>query len=276
MALDRDKMLAAIAAGIRVPIYKSSIANQAAGYVTSLWRATGSPQWAQGAIPGAASTPTDDTVGGIALPDWGTNTGRVYRFAPLGVTVGSFMLYDRIAHMGGLAGNVATTQTVNLDVETARTAGRCHSDYLDVEWYLEIYTDIGTTAANATVSYTDVNNNSGKTIVITGFTGSSPLNRSGRCVFLIPSDGIAIKSVQSVTLSISSGTAGSFGVTARVSKGTVGQMLANIQAPGVDGISLGLPIVHKNACLEMLVQCSTTSTGIIQGDMKIGWVDEAA
>ena len=257
-------------------IYEASVANQAAGYVTSLWRAAGSPAWAQGAIPSAAATPTDDTVGGIPLPDWGTMTGRLYRFAPLGVTVGSYMLYDRIAHMGGLSGTVLTAQTVSLDVETAKTAGRCESDYTNVEWYLEIYTDLGTTASNATVSYTDANNVSGKTIVISGFTGASPLNRSGRCVFLVPTDGIPIKSIQSVTLSASSGTAGSFGVTARVAKGTVGQMLANVQAPGCDGISLGLPVVHKNACLEMLVQCSTTSTGIIQGDLKIGWIDEAA
>lgn len=45
MALDRDKMLAAIAAGQRIQIYKASVANQAAGYLTSLWRAVGSPLW---------------------------------------------------------------------------------------------------------------------------------------------------------------------------------------------------------------------------------------
>ena len=274
MALNRDKMLAALAVGQRVPIYKASVANQAAGYITSLWRASGSPMWPQGAIPGAAQTPTDATTGGIPLPDWGSLTGRLYRFAPLGVTVGSFMLYDRIAHMGGLLGNVTTSQTVNLDVETAKTAGRCRSDYLDVEWYVEIYTDIGTTGANLTVTYTDVNDTGSKTITITGFSGSSPLNRSGRCVLLVPSDGIQIKSVQSVQLSTSSGTAGSFGITARVRKAMVGQMLANIQAPGVDAISLGAPLVIKTACLEMLVQCSTTSTGIIQGDLIIGWGDE--
>lgn len=274
MALNRDKMLAALAVGQRVPIYKSSVANQAAGYITSLWRATGSPMWAQGAIPAGAATPTDDTAGGIALPDWGSLTGRLYRFAPLGVTVGSYMIYDRIAHMGGLSGASTVDQTVNLDVETARSAGRCRSDYLDIEWYIEIYTDLGTTAANLTVTYRDVNDAVDKTITISGFTGASPLNRSGRCVLLVPTDGIAIKRIVKVLMSISSGTAGSFGVTARVCKATVGQMLANVQAPGVDAISLGAPLIHKNSCLEMLVQCSTTSTGIIQGDLKIGWVDE--
>jgi hypothetical protein len=41
MALTRDKMLAAIAAGGKLPIYKSSVINMAAGHICSLWRATG-------------------------------------------------------------------------------------------------------------------------------------------------------------------------------------------------------------------------------------------
>lgn len=272
MALDRDKMLAAIAAGGRIPIYKASVANMAAGYIASLWRAVGNPLWGQGAIPGAAATPTDDTVGGVALPVFGSNTGRMYRFAPIGVTIGSFMLYDRLAHMGGLVGNVATSQTVNLDCATAIAAGR--ADPLEIEWYIEIYTDIGTTVSNLTVTYTDVNDVGSKTITITGFTGASPLNRAGRCVLLVPADGIQIKSVQSVIHSISSGTAGSYGVTARKQLCAVGQMVANVQPVGCDAISIGMPVIKSTTCLEMLVQCSTTSTGIIQGDMKWGQVVE--
>ncbi len=273
MALTRDRMLAAIAVGERIPIYKASMANMAAGYLCSLWRAVGSPRWAQGAIPGAAATPTDNTVGGITLPDFGSNTARIYRFAPVGATIGTFMLYDRLAHMGGLSGTVITEQTVSLAVATAVAAGRANES--QVEWYLEIYTDLGTTAANAVISYTDVNDTSGKNITITGFTGASPLNRAGRCVPLIPADGIQIRSIQSVTLSVSSGTAGSFGVTARRHLCGVGQMLANVQAPGCDAVSIGLPEIQGTTCLEMLVQCSTTSTGIIQGDLKWGQVDES-
>jgi len=274
MALDTNKMLAAIGGGGLVPIYKASVANMGAGYLCSLWRAAGSPLWPQGAIPGAASTPTDDTVGGIVLPLLGSNTGRVYRFAPVGNTAGTFVLYDRLAHMGGLAGNVATSQSVNIDVETAKTAGRCRADYLDVEWYIEIFTDIGTTAANLTVTYRDTADAVDKTITITGFTGTSPLNRSGRCVQLVPTDGIQIKRIVSVQLSISSGTLGSFGVVARKRLTSVGQILANIMAPTVDAISIGLPQIKETTCLEMLIQCSTTSTGIVQGELVYGQVAE--
>ena len=273
MALTRDKMYAAIGGGGRIPIYKASVANMAAGYICSLWRAAGSLLWAQGAIPGAAATPTDTLAGGIALPSFGANKGRIYRFAPVGVTLGTYMLYDRLAHMGGLVGNVATAQTVNLDAETAITAGRASAD--EIEWYVEIYTDIGTTASNLTVTYTDVNDVGSKTITISGFTGTSPLNRSGRCVQLFPSDGIQIKSIQSVQHSVSSGTAGSYGITARKRLTSVGQMLANIMSPAVDAVSIGMPEIKDSSCIEMLVQCSTTSTGIIYGELVYGVVDES-
>lgn len=275
MALTRDKMLAAIAAGGKLPIYKSSVANMAAGYICSLWRATGSPNWAQGAIPGAAANPTGTLAGGINLPTFTSTTGRIYKFAPVGATANTWKLYDRIGHMGGLNGTTLTSQTVSLAIATPLSSGRCRSDMLDVEWYVEIYTDIGTTAANLTVTYTDVNDASGKTIVLSGFAGASPLNRAGRCVPLIPTDGIQIKSVQSVTLSASSGTAGSFGITARVPKAQVGQLLANVAPPGTDGVSIGLPEIKDSACLEMVAICSTTSTGIVYGELVWGQVNEA-
>lgn len=274
MALNRDKMIEAIAAGRSFPIYKASVANMGAGYICSLWRAGGAYDWAQGEIPGAASTPTDATIGALVLPDFTGVTARIYSFKVFGPTIGGRLLYDRIAHMGGLVGNITTGQTVNLDVETAKTAGRCGSAYRDVEWFVEIYTDLGTSASNLTVTYTDTADTESKTIVISGFTGASPLNRVGRCVQLIPTDNIPIKSVQSVQLSATSGTAGNFGVTARVQKVTVFQPIANIMTPGADAISIGMPEIKSASCLELLVYCSTTSTGILMGDLRYGMVAE--
>lgn len=254
-----------------VNIYKSSLANLAAAYIASLWRATGSPLWLQGAIPSVAETPTDATVGGINLPAFNGATGYVLRFAPVGATIGTWMLYDRLAHMGGLSGTNAGVQTVNVTLTTAAAAGRCLSSGNNVEWYVEIYTDIGTTAANLTVTYTDSADTGSKTVVLSGFSGASPLNRLGRCVPIVPTDNLAIKSIQSVQLSTSTLTAGNFGITARRRLASAGQLLANILPPGVDGLSLGLPVVQETSCLELLVLCSTTSTGICYGEVLIGY-----
>jgi len=273
MALTRDKMLAAIGGGSIIPINKGSIATQAAGYITSLWRATGTPLWQQGAIPGAAAVCTDALAGGIVLPAFGSNIARIYRFAPLLATIGTAMLYDRLAHMGGLSGVTTGAQTVNVSVATpVGTDGR--ATYDEVEWYAEMYTAIGTTAQTCTVTYTDKNDVGSKTLTFS-LGGASPLNQAGRCIKLVPTDGVNIKSIQSVSIGTSTGTAGSWGITARKRLTSVGQMLANIMAPSVDAVSIGMPQIKDNTCLEMLVQCSTTSTGIIQGELVYGQVNEA-
>lgn len=274
MALTRDKMLEAIAAGKAVPFYKPSVANMGTGYIASTWRTAGGMEWIQGAIPSTAAIPDDTLAGGIALPSFTGKTGRIYGFRPVGTTVGVYMVYDRIAHMGGLSGTSVASQTVDLSVATPLAAGRCQTNYRDIEWMVEIYTDIGTTAANLTVTYTDSADTGSKTIVITGFSGASPLTRSGRCVYLLPTDGIPIKSIQSAQLNTSTLTAGNFGITARVRKVAIGQMLAYIQSPGTDAISIGMPEIKDSACLELLVQCSTTSTGVIQGQLNYGMVAE--
>jgi hypothetical protein len=264
-------MLEAIAGGGIVPIYKSSIANMAAGYICSLWRATGTPLWQQGAIPAGAAVPTDATAGGIILPSFTGKVGRIYRFAPIFATIGTAILYDRLAHMGGLSGTTATSQTVNLDPETAVAAGRATVN--DIEWYYECYTDIGTTGVTATVTYTDTSDVTGRTLTFS-IGGASPLNRAGRCIQLVPTDGKNIKSIQSV-IHATTATAGSYGFTARKRLTSVGGMIANITPPSIDAISIGLPEIKETACLEMLVQCSTTSTGIIQGELIYGQVAEA-
>ena len=274
MALTRDKMIEAISTGISVPIYKASLANMAAGSLCSLWRAAGSPAWAQGAIPSTAAAATDDTVGGIALPAFSGKTGRVYRFAPACIYSGHFMLFDRLSHSGGLSGTVTSAQTVSLNVATALAAGRCRSDYTDVQWFVEVYTDVGTTTSNGTVSYTDANNTAGKTISISSLFGASPRNSVGTCAPIVPTDGIPIKSIQTITLSASTGTAGSFGITARKQLCEVGQLLANVCSPLVDAISIGMPEIKETSCLEMLVLCSTTSTGTIFGSLNVGTVLE--
>ena len=154
-----DGLLAALANKQQAQyLNKASIANMTAGFPASLWRATGSP--AQGAIPGAAAQCTKVLTGAVTYnnptsPDLLYMAKATIAAQNVGTQVNVF---DRIAHMGGLVGNVTTAQTVNLAPATTRGA------YADMQWYIEIYTDIGTTATTITITYTDVNDVSGKTI----------------------------------------------------------------------------------------------------------------
>lgn len=265
----RDNLVNAVSSGTLVPIYKSSLSTLAAGYIVSLWRATGNYLWSQGAIPSAAATCDDTLTGGILLPSFDSNYGYVVKFAPLGATANTFMLYDRLAHMGGLLGNATTSQTVGVSIATAAANGRCLSTGADVEWFYECYSAIGTTAVTMTVTYTDGTSTSQTTTISVG--GASPLNQPNRCIQIIPVAGTSIVSIDSIILSATSGTAGSFGITARKKLASVGQIVANITGNGTDAISIGLPRIYESSCLEMLVQATATSTGIITGELKLAY-----
>lgn len=267
MALDtRDKLIAACAGATMVPIYKSSIASQAAGYISSLWRATGNYLWGQGAIPGAAATCDDTLLGGIALPSVTTEKIYIVQFVPVGATINTWMLYDRLAHMGGLSGVTTGDQTVNVSIATAASGLRCLSSGADVVWFAEMYTAIGTTAQTVTVTYVNQSDATVTTTISIG--GASPLNQASRCIQIVPVAGDSIKSVTKINFGTTTGTAGSWGITARRRLATVGQMVANIAPPGTDAVSICMPEVKATSCIEALCLCSTTSTGLLLGELE--------
>ena len=269
----RDSVVSALQNARVLPINKASVANMLAGGFASLWRATGTP--AQGAIPGAAAVCTDaltGSLGTIAAPGSG-QVNALLRGALACASAGvGIQIVDRLAHMGGLSGTTATptAQTANVNI-TSLAGTRCRTDYADVAWWLEIYADIGTTGVTATIAYTDSGGGS-RTTTVTGFGGASPANRASRIFPIIPAAAtpLAPRSVESVTLSATTGTAGSFGVTAtRLIADLALPPLANY-ARDFDWAALGLPPVHEDACLALQMLCTTTSTGIVAGSMLVG------
>jgi hypothetical protein len=276
MAIEASTALNQIAAGLAANnspfiIDKASIANAAAGQIFSLFRATGQP--GQGAIPTAAALCTKALTGAIAFNN---QTAPVTSYlAYISVTNSnnsgmSFLMRDRIAHMGGLVLNVTTAQTTNLPISLVTlsppAARLGAANYSDIEWFLDVYTDGGATASNATINVTYGDSNSENLTVPVGGT-----LRAGRSISLTPfiiSQGKFIRSINSVTLSASTGTAGNFGFTARRHKFKMPMSVLNI-ATDRDWAGLRLPEVPNDACLEMMVICSTTSTGAIRGEGSI-------
>ena len=246
-------------------INKATLPTQIAGGFSSLFRATGVPP--QGSVPGAAAICDKSTLGGMGFnnPAGGLSSyiGWAKMSASNANTEVSFM--DRLAHMGGLSGTVITAQTANVAVTDASlTTRKGASDYSDVRWFLEWYTATGSTAVTATISYTDQNDVAGKTTTV-----SIPASTAaGRLLPILPLAGDWIKSIQSVTLSATTGTAGSFGVTA-MRFVTALCCLAALGSVREDWAGLGFPKVEDNACLTLMVLCGTTSTGAIVGNAKL-------
>ena len=256
----------------RMVLDKASIASQAAGNYVSLWRATGQP--GQGAIPAAAAVCNNAQVGAIGFTQQtapATSYGAYLEMATSNSAM-TVEIHDRLAHMGGLVGNLTGAQTVNLDLnslsENNLVERKGDSNYSDVQWWLEWYTATGATAVIATVAVTYNDGTTGNLTVTLAATRPAshmiPLNG------LIPAAGAGkfIRGITSVTLSATTGTAGSFGVTATRPRMTLGCPIANFKTIA-DWAALGLPEIYNGSCLFPLVLTNTTSSGTVRGGGKI-------
>lgn len=251
-------------------VSKASLSSQAANTWVSLWRATGYP--AQGAIPAAAAVCNDTTTGAHPLP---TSTAGAQYWAGHTMRSGnSGMLtiaYDRLAHMGGLVGNVATAQNANIDLATLGvSAARIGaSDYTEIDWWLEWYTATGSTAVTATVNvtYSDASTGNLNTISL---AATRPAGFFANLREYLPTAkaGLGIKGVNTVQLSATTGTAGSFGVTAgrQISEATT--LVANY--PTTERFSASaMPDIRDDSCIAWAVLTTTTTSGALVGTFSV-------
>lgn len=258
----------------RIIIDKASIASTVAGQFHSLFRATGQP--GAGAIPGAAATCDNTLLGALAFAQQTTPaTSYLSILEALSSNVNTTLeLHDRLMHMGGLSGTVTTAQTANVDVHANLasdnlTARIGDANFSDVQWWLEWYTDTGVTVVTATVNvtYNDATSGNLTAISLAATRRASfmqPLN------FLIPAadSGKFIRDVNNVTLSVSTGTAGSFGVTATRYRGALYQPIANARFTA-DWAGLGIPEIHNESCLFSVQVAGATTTGTVRATGKI-------
>ena len=264
----RDQLINALGNNnSRIVWDKASIANTAAGQLFSLWRATGVP--GQGAIPGAASLATSARIGAMGFTNQTAPATSYYAWQTIaaGNPATSVEIHDRLADMGGLNGTLLTAQTVGVDLLTLSlpAARRGDANYSDVQWWLEWYTDTGATASNATVAVTYDDGSTGNLAAIA--VGGTV--RASRMIPLVSAvAGRFIRGVTSVTLSASTGTAGSFGVTATRPRTAVNANVAS-KYEQYDWALLGLPEIPNDSCLMLIMLCSTTTTGTVRGQGKI-------
>lgn len=257
----------------RIVIDKTNIASQAAGTYVSLWRATGQP--GQGAIPAAAAVCAHGLIGAIGFTQqtapatsYGAWLNSVCSNAAMTVEI-----HDRLMHMGGLNGTLTTAQTVNVDIAANLASNNMSerigdANYSDIQWWLEWYTATGATAVTATVAVTYDDGTTG--------TLSAALAATRPASFMLPLNGLIpaaaagkyIRDIDTVTLSATTGTAGSFGVTATRPRMTLPLNVAN-KMEVADWQMLGLPEIYNSSCLFPIVLTSTTSTGAVRAGGKI-------
>lgn len=271
--ISRDQLINALANNAsRLVIDKASISSAAAGQFFSTWRAAGQP--GVGAIPTTPAACDNTTVGSF---DFAQQTAPATSYGAYAYATGSnsattVEIHDRLVHMGGLSGTATTAQTVNLDASLGTDnlpERKGVSNFAEVQWWLEVYTALGSTGVNATVSVLYDDDSPGTLLAVP--LGATP--RAGRMYPLngflpVAAAGRYIKKIVDVTLSASTGTVGNFGFTATRPRMTLPLVLAN-KAEFFDWAQLGLPDISNGACLMLVVLCGSTSTGTIRGGVKL-------
>jgi hypothetical protein len=259
----------------RFVVDKANLANAVAGQFFSLWRATGQP--AQAAIPGTTpAIPTSATLGamGFANQTAPATSYLGYAYLQSANNAMSPEIWDRVAHMGGLVLNVTTPQTITgLDLGSGGlnlvAARRGDANFSDIQWWLEVYSDGGGTASNATINVT-YNDSSTGNLNVQAVGGTL---RAGRLIPLTPliptaQQGKFIRGINSVILSASTTVAGNFGFTAVRPRTALPLPLAN-KTEKFTWADLSGAEVPNDACLMLAMLNSTTSTGTLRGGGKI-------
>lgn len=258
----------------RFVIDKASLSNAVAGAYQSLWRATGQP--GQGAIPTTAATCDNTLLGAIQFTQQ-TAPATSYLGILQGLcsnTTTTLEIHDRLMHKGGLVGNITTSQTVDLDLDANLasdnlSARKGDSNFSDVQWWMEWYTDTGATASNATINVTYNDGTSGD-LTVQAVGGTIRASRMFPLNTLIPAAaaGKYIRDINTVILSASTGTAGNFGFTATRYRAALFQPIANARFTA-DWAGLGLPEIPNESCLFPIQVAGTTTTGTVRATGKI-------
>lgn len=251
MAISNENdYVAALASAQRV-YYSQAARTAVIGQKYSGWLTSTSP--IAGATPTTWATCSSSTQG--AIPFTNPTAPAVTRLN--GITMFStvakcFELVIRHGACGGLSGTSVDAQTVNA---TAPTLGVL-SDYSNVRWYVEIYSALGSSSRTLTVNYTDQDDQARTTTV------SIPASIAATRILPIEPSGYYIKTITSVQLSGSTGTAGNFGITATsLVSGANNVTFGNMTTPP----ETGWPQIPDSACLQWHEICTIPTTGDAHG-----------
>lgn len=199
------------------------------------------------------------------FPRWSAGSGTQAYLGRLGatfVTAGTIHLYDLLYAASGFVGNSSTAQTIT---SPAAMPSR-NSTGLGAEIWIGCSSAIGGTAHNVTVQYTNQAGTSGRNTVSTAGITSMAANR----MYQVPlqSGDTGVQSVQGLTLSASSGIAGNLWVLVMDRLCGISAPVANVNNSS-DFAALGLPAIDDNACLTFVHQGTTTTSGIIMGQLSV-------
>lgn len=235
-----------------------------ANYWTSFWRYN-KTYGGYGSAPTTAAVPTNATAGGLLQVN--ASSGKTLLLTGISGVPGqdmSWMFYDRLIHMAGLSGTSTSAQAVG-GVLTRNTTGAGNSIWLEIQ-----DSQVGATARTATVSYTNQSGTAGRSG--TCQIGGTGLREEHRLIPVTLQQGdTGVRSVETVTLSASTGTAGNFGVVIGKRIATIGSGLG-VSEDFLGG--KGFPVViPDNACIAYAGLCQPSSVTAFKADFSAHFIE---
>jgi hypothetical protein len=241
-----------------------------AGRWFSTWMLDGVPAGATTA-PSTWANPDNTTQGGLLQTDPGGSRQKwLMQFSAACIQAGTFLLYDRLGHNGGLNATTTTAQTFTGTLNRYNTSSESVGNFMFYEIYGNTASILGSTGTTMTVEYTNQAGTTGRVspAVAIGATGFREGNQA-RIIPLAAGD-TGIQSVQNVDLLATTGTAGNFGIT-------VGHPLAYLPVSVLGGIGWrdfvtglpGIPEIKTDACLAMLFLPNTVTIPELTGMLSM-------
>lgn len=217
------------------------------------------------AAAGSGGTTYNQSTTSTGIPKWsadGAKTPYIGRWANTGTIAATVHLYDVHWACSGFSGALNTAQTVT--GFSGMPARNTNGDGCEI--WIGCSGAIGATAHNVTVQYTNQAGTSGRNTVSVAGIASMP---SGRMYQLVLQSGdTGVQSVQGITLSASSGTAGNLWVVVMKREASISQLSGSV-AQVADAITLGLPALADESCLLFVLQSATTAAITTMGQLSI-------
>jgi hypothetical protein len=203
---DFDAYAAALRLNLAADFFAASI-TASAGRSMAMWRSL----LPAPAIP-TASVALDKTSDNAIGPIPGAASGKLQilggRFSTSGSAGATVVAIDLLNVSGGLSGTVTTEQTTNLPTAalTRHTGGE------GVMIGLVIYTAVGTTGTTISVRYSNQAGTPNRTSTVTSFGGTGAREAARLIQIPLAAGDTGVRSVEGVTVTATTGTAGNFGV----------------------------------------------------------------
>jgi len=219
------------------------------GQPLSMWQFEGTPL-THGAVPTVWANPTRATLGGFQQANPGGGRTKLMLSLIAGCQNGGYLIIgDRLGHMGGLDGTLTTAQNVNGGSPGAPTRNTGGVGNLLL---IEIYTAVGATATTITANYTNDQGTAGQVTQPIVFGGASRQEAQRVMVMSLAAGDKGVRSVTSVTVLATTGTAGNFGVT--LFRPLMCIPFASATGCGhiINALNHAMSVLDTDACLSMI------------------------